>query len=453
VIDISIHENRLIDEDGCIFLAATHAVETELAEQIIRICRAEVPRLDFVDAQLEEDMEIRLASEQRRAVALAAQASMMVLTGGPGTGKTTTVRAILGLFSRTDERVLLAAPTGRAARRLADATGKPASTLHRLLGFNPMEGFRHDADEPLVASVIVIDEASMLDQALAVALLRAVSSGTRVIFVGDADQLPSVGAGNVLGDLLEANVVPAVRLEEIFRQAQQSEIVLNAHRILSGIIPKSSSRGVHSDFYIVEVDTPDRAAELIGIMVSERIPRRFGLNPIDDVQVLAPMHRGVCGAQQLNVLLQEHLNADGMEISLGGRAFRVGDKVMQIRNDYQKEVFNGDIGRVVARGDKGLVIRFDERRVEYDRDGLDNIVLAYACSVHKSQGSEYPAVILPVLTEHWVMLQRNLLYTALTRGRQLVVLVGQRRAIARAVKNTDGIVRNTGLARRLEPNR
>ncbi len=448
-IDALLADGRLIDDNG-IYLTAMYASECELAEQVLRVGDGEVQDLTEYEAISVAAEGLELAPAQRNAIALAARASLMILTGGPGTGKTTTVKAIMRLLGSTGERILLAAPTGRAAKRLSETTGQPASTLHRLLGYNPMDGFRHNEDEPLEAGAVIVDEASMLDQSLALAFLRAVSSGTRVILVGDADQLPSVGAGNVLADLLASGSVPAVRLHEIFRQSRESEIVVNAHRILEGEIPISATGHEMSDFYVIEVDTPARAAELIGTMVADRIPRRFQLDPLRDIQVLAPMHRGVCGAQQLNVMLQERLNPNGADTAVGGRGFRVGDKVMQVRNDYQKDVFNGDIGRVIARAAKGLIIRFDRRQIEYDREALDNVVLAYACSVHKSQGSEYPAVILPLLTEHWVMLQRNLLYTALTRGRRLVILVGQKRAIARAVKNTDGVVRNTGLTRRLE---
>ena len=262
--------------------------------------------------------------------------------------------------------------------------------------------------------------------------------------------MPSVGAGNVLADILTSQTVPTVELEVVFRQAEQSEIVTNAYRILKGDIPETPEDIGKSDFFVVPAETPARAAELIELMVSERMPRRFGLDPVEDIQVLAPMHKGVCGAHQLNERLQNVLNPDGAPIRRGVRNFRVGDKVMQVRNDYQKEVFNGDLGRVMGQTEQGVAIRFDQRVLDYDREALDNLVLAYACSVHKSQGSEYPAVVVPVLTEHWLMLQRNLLYTAVTRGKRLVVLVGQEKALARATRNTDGVQRFTRLADRLE---
>ena len=310
----------------------------------------------------------------------------MVLTGGPGTGKTTTVQAILrGLRSGGDD-VVLAAPTGRAARRLSEATGATATTIHRLLGFHPVEGFRHNDEDPLDASAVVVDEASMLDQSLAVALLRALKPGTRLILVGDADQLPSVGAGNVLADILASRTVPTVELEVVFRQAEQSEIVTNAYRILKGELPMTPEDVDTSDFFVVPADTPVRAAELIELMVSERMPRRFGLDPIEDIQVLAPMHKGVCGAHQLNERLQAILNPDGAPIRRGTRNFRVGDKVMQVRNDYQKEVFNGDLGRVIGQTEQGVAIRFDQRVLDYDRDALDNLVLAYVSRFTRAKG-------------------------------------------------------------------
>ena len=337
---------------------------------------------------------------------------------------------------------------------MAEATDHDARTLHRLLEYNPQaDAFQRDEDTPLEAAAVVVDEASMVDQRLFVALLRAVQPGTRLILVGDADQLPSVGAGDVLADLLKSGRVPLVRLTQIFRQAQDSRIVTSAHAILEGQWPESAPRGSDSDFYVVEAQDAEQAADLLETLVAERIPRRFGLDPTLDVQVLAPMHRGACGASRLNERLQALLNPDGVPADTAGRQgaerFRIGDKVMQIRNDYERDVFNGDIGRVEARSGDGLAVRFDERLVDMPAEALNRLVLAYACSVHKSQGSEYPAVVVPLLTEHWVMLQRNLLYTAVTRGKQLVVLVVQRRALSRALANDQGLRRHTALAHRL----
>jgi len=444
-----VEENRLLDDGGAIYLNLMHSLEVELAHRLRARTTNHAEQLLPDPALYEDTTGLTLAPAQRAALELAAEAPIMVLTGGPGTGKTTIVRAVIHLFRQLDGEILLAAPTGRAARRLTETTGAHASTLHRLLGYHPIEGFRHDEETPLTAAAVVVDEASMLDQALTIALLRAMPPGARLLLVGDADQLPSVGPGNVLADLLASGVVPSVRLTEIFRQAEASEIVRNAHRILEGQSPQATPKGTESDFYLIPTDTPAKAAELIAEMVAVRIPRRFGLDPVDDIQVLAPMHRGVCGAMQLNELLQTRLNPDGVPVGKGKRRFRVGDKIMQTRNDYQREVFNGDLGRVVGLGSDGVAIRFEERLLVYGIDELDDLVLAYACSVHKSQGSEYPAILLPLLTEHWPMLHRNLLYTAVTRGRRLVVLVGQPRAIHRATNNLDGNIRFTRLAERL----
>ena len=452
VLALLIEEGRLIADDEAIYLRWQHQAEVEAAWRLRDLLGAPVLRLPAdAAAAFERQTGMVLADAQRRAIEAAADAPVFVLTGGPGTGKTTIVRALVHLVEAAEGKVLLAAPTGRAARRLGEATGKSARTLHRLLEFSPQEnGFLRNAGEPLEATCVIVDEASMIDQQLLVALLRAIPLGTRLVFVGDADQLPSVGAGNVLADLLASGVLPSVRLTEIFRQARESRIVTNAHRILHGEpLVASDPLDEKADFFVVQAESPEKAIDLIGQLVATRIPTRFGFDPLDDVQVLAPMHKGLCGAQALNERLQSLLNPNGEVFTRGGRTYRVGDKVMQIRNDYERDVFNGDIGRIEARSEKGLVIRFDERRVDYDGESLDSLVLAYACTVHKSQGSEYPAVVVPVLGEHWIMLQRNLLYTAVTRGKKLVVLVSQPRAVHRAVTNDQRQARCTQLARRL----
>ncbi|MCA9542865.1 MAG: AAA family ATPase, partial [Myxococcales bacterium] len=337
----------------------------------------------------------------------------------------------------------------RAARRLAEATSQEASTVHRLLEYNPAEGgFRKGEDDPLEGGVVIVDEASMLDQPLFVALLRALVPGTRLVLVGDADQLPSVGPGNVLADLIASDVVPVVRLREIFRQAELSAIVVAAHHILAGRVPQAPPPGAESDFYVVEARDGAHAAELVVQLVQSRVPAKFGLRP-DEIQVLTPMHRGACGAEKLNALLQAALNPGGAPVGKAG-ALRVGDKVMQRRNDYEREVFNGDVGQIMGRAGDQIEVAFDGRCVRYPGDGLEALQPAYACTIHKSQGSEYPAVVIPIATQHTIMLQRHLIYTAVTRARRYVVLVGSRTALERAIK-TDARRRRYGLLReRLE---
>ena len=449
VLDRQIVEGRLaVGPQGRIYLRASLESEREAARRVGELLEAPATVLRADAAQASEAVGLTLAPAQLEAVQRAATAGFLVLTGGPGTGKTTIVRALLALFAAEQGEVLLAAPTGRAARRLAEATGQAASTLHRLLEFSPGEGgFRRGDDHPLDADAVIVDEASMIDLPLFVALLRAVRPGTRLILVGDADQLPSVGPGNVLGDLLAVPRVPSVRLTEIFRQARESQIVLAAHAVLHGRVPQVQPRGTQSDFFVITARSAEDAAGLVERTVAERIPEAFGLDPISEVQVLAPMHRGVCGTEALNRRLQARLNPGPALVRQADRELRAGDKVMQIRNDYEKEVFNGELGRVLRRGTGGgLVVGFEDRTVEYGRDELDALTAAWACSVHKSQGSEYPAVVLPIVGEHHVMLQRNLLYTALTRGRKLVVLVAEPSALARAVRGVRTTQRYTALA-------
>ena len=415
-----------------------------------------LPRIDTAAALkwVEQKMGVELAPAQKDAIRQATEQKVLVITGGPGVGKTTIVRGIVEIFTAKKLRVALCAPTGRAAKKLAESTGREAKTIHRLLEFEPgLGGFKRDRDRPLDFDLIVVDEASMVDIALMNQLLRAVSPWTCVVLVGDVDQLPSVGPGTVLGDVIESKAVAVVRLTEIFRQAGQSWIVRAAHAVNAGELPRSAPASA-GDFYVVEAETPELILDRLIQTVRERIPARFGLDPVRDVQVLSPMNRSELGVRNLNAVLQSVLNppAGKAEIEKFGWTFRVGDKVMQTENNYQREVFNGDLGRVVMidERDRVLVVNFDGREVVYDFGELDELALAYATSIHKSQGSEYPAVVLPLHTQHFMMLQRNLLYTGITRGKKLVVLVGSRRAIARAVQQQDHARRYSLLNQRLK---
>lgn len=405
-------------------------------------------------AEIEHRRGISFASLQREAMALAAMENMVILTGGPGTGKTTTVLGIMDILRRLKVPTLLCAPTGRAAKRLSEATGEEAKTIHRLLEYNPMNGsFTRNQGSPLSAGAIIMDEASMVDTNLMRDFLRAVGSGTTLVIVGDVDQLPSIGPGNVLRDMIASNIVRTVRLTEIFRQAQKSRIVRCAHLINRGRMPYTDNEH-EGNFFFIGMKEPPKVTETVVDMVSRRLPERYGFDPIGDIQVLSPMHKSETGVQNLNAVLQEKLNPlrhHGKEVRRGGRIFREGDKVMQIRNNYDKMVFNGDIGRIVkiVPAKNAVFVRYDTV-VEYGDSDLDDLVPAYAVSVHKSQGSEFRCVVMPVTTQHFIMLKRNLLYTAVTRAKELAVLVGDYRALAIAVGNEQVSERNTSLAERLK---
>ena len=395
-----------------------------------------------------------LTEEQARAVRLALTSKVCVLTGGPGVGKTTTLRAVVALVEARGHTVTLCSPTGRAAKRLSEATGRPAKTLHRTLEFNPGEGsFSHGPNNPLPADLIIVDEVSMLDLIMANHLFKAIHPAAHVLLVGDVDQLPSVGAGDVLRDLVRSGAVPVARLTQVFRQAAESDIIANAHRVNQGESPQFPRES--GDFFLFVEDDPERAAERVVEVVAERIPRRFGLDPLRDVQVLTPMRRGDAGVNRLNEKLQAALNPPGygkIERAFAGRTFRVGDRLMQIRNDHRRGVYNGDLGLLTALDLEAqtLIVQFDaEREIVYDFADADQLTPAYAVSIHKSQGSEYPAVVIPLVTQHYLLLQRNLLYTAITRARKLCVLVGSRRAMAIAVANAEQARRYSGLAVRL----
>lgn len=445
------------DGTPIVYLKSLHAAEAGAAERIRRLVSSEATpiRIDVerAIAWFEEQQSIELADEQKEAIRKAVTSKVLVITGGPGTGKTTLVNGIIRILEKKGRRILLAAPTGRAAKRMTETTGREAKTLHRLLEFNPKKfDFDRGASHPLEADVVIIDEASMIDTVLAYHVLKALPAACQLVLVGDIDQLPSVGPGSVLSDIIRSGVAAVVRLQHIFRQAHESLIVVNAHRVNEGLMPELPAEGSTSDFFFIEREDPEEISATLKTLVRERIPHKFGLDPVDDIQVLCPMQRGQLGVANVNAELQALLNPTGDSVVRGTRTLRVGDKVMQIRNNYDLNIFNGDIGRVRAIDpvDQEAKIEFDGRTVTYDYSDLDEVVLAYACSIHKSQGSEYPCVILPVHTQHYLMLQRNLLYTAITRGRRLVVLVGSRRALGLAVKNDTVAERCTMLAERLQ---
>jgi exodeoxyribonuclease V alpha subunit len=461
-LDLELAEDTVIadrvGETRCTFLAGLHRAERAIAERLTRLSNGTLPwtwidpdkALPWVAGRI----GLALAESQTAAIRLALVSKVLVITGGPGVGKTTIVKGILRILAAKGARLLLCAPTGRAAKRMTEATGFAAKTIHRLLEVDPKGGgFQRDDGNPLDCDLLVVDETSMVDVMLMQALLKAVPNSAALLIVGDIDQLPSVGPGQVLADVIESGAVPVIRLTEVFRQAAQSRIIINAHRINQGVIPDLSAPGTDSDFYFVPAENPETAVPRIIELVKTRIPRRFGL-PIRDIQVLCPMNRGGVGARALNIEMQAALNPAGdRKVERFGWTFAPGDKVMQIENDYDKEVYNGDIGYIDnIDSDAGeLTATFDDRSVSYAFGELDMLVPAYAATIHKSQGSEYPAVVIPVMTQHYPMLQRNLLYTGVTRGKKLVVLVGQPKAIAIAVRNVSGRRRWSKLKEWLAP--
>lgn len=386
---------------------------------------------------------------QQAAIQKALDSKVMVLTGGPGTGKTTTTQGIIEAFKARKKTILLAAPTGRAAKRMTEATGMEAKTIHRLLEYSPMDGYKRNEENPLEGDVLIVDECSMIDILLFYNLMKAIPEKMRLILVGDIDQLPSVGAGNVLRDIIDSSKIPVVRLTRIFRQAQTSRIVMNAHAINAGNFPNIQN-GHETDFFFIKQENPDEIVKLIIGLVRDRLSKRYGYPP-KEIQVLTPMQRGTVGAANLNIELQNALNPSGPSLARGGYTYRQGDKVMQIRNNYDKSVFNGDIGYITAvdTNERTLSVTFDNRMVEYDISELDELVLAYAVTIHKSQGSEFPVVVMPVTMKHYVMLQRNLIYTGITRAKKICVLVGTTKALAYAVHNQTVSKRNTKLRERL----
>ena len=472
-LDLELSEGSVVADtlatEPAIFLSNLHRDERRIAAALQALA-AGCPPWGAIDSAkavpwVEQRLGLELAASQKLAVQQALAAKVLVITGGPGVGKTTLINAILRILAAKKLRILLCAPTGRAAKRMGETTGLEAKTIHRLLEFDPAAfGFKRGAELPLECDLLVVDETSMVDVPLMASLLEAIPSQAALLLVGDVDQLPSVGPGQVLADLINSGALAVARLTEVFRQAASSRIITTAHAINAGTIPdlRPPTAGAMTDFYFLPAETPEQAVALILKVVGERIPARFGLDPIAQVQVLCPMARGGCGSRSLNIELQNLLNPDPTEqVERFGWRFAPADKVMQVANDYEKEVFNGDVGTVetIDADTCELTVRYpsgeaggnDGREVTYGWGELDNLVPAYACTIHKSQGSEYPAVVIPLLTQHYAMLQRNLVYTGITRGKQLVVLVGQKKALAMAVKNHLGRRRYTKLAEWLAP--
>lgn len=440
-----------------VYLAGYFLAEKLLAHHLRILIRSHrvVKKIDADRAipWIQEKLAITLAEKQIEAIRAVADHKVMVVTGGPGTGKTTIINAMIRIFAGLRTKILLAAPTGRAAKRMTETTGHEAKTIHRLLEYSFQKGgFQRDAESPLDCDLLIVDEASMIDTLLMHYLLKAVPPRATFVLVGDVNQLPSVGAGNVLKDIIDSQAVPVVELNEIFRQARESSIIVNAHRINQGQMPNlQSSREKLDDFYFIEQEDPQRVLELIITLVRERIPKRFGFDPLDEIQVLTPMHRGIVGGHNLNIELQKALNPGEEGVSRMGRLYRIGDKVMQISNNYDKEIYNGDIGRITDIDTEGqeVLVSIDGRQIPYDFSNLDELVHAYAVSIHKSQGSEYPAVVIPILTQHYILLQRNLLYTGVTRGKKLVVIIGTQKAMAIAIRNNKTGQRYTLLSERV----
>lgn len=450
-----------IDQTNCIFLSGLFFAEKAIAKKLLSLTQASLP-WPSIDTSValkwvEEQTAISLSQTQKQAIEIALASKVAVITGGPGVGKTTLVNSILKILQAKKIRIALAAPTGRAAKRLFECTNLEAKTLHRLLETNPINGgFGKNEDTPLECDLLIIDEISMVDIPLMHAVMKALSPTAALLLVGDIDQLPSVGPGQVLSDLIHSNTIPVIRLTEVFRQASTSQIITSAHTINQGHMPElKTSSETASDFYFIQANTPEDALSKIIKMLKERIPLKFGFSPITDIQVLCPMGRGIVGTKNLNVELQKALNPPtDISISRFGWTYGVGDKVMQIENNYEKNVYNGDIGIITAisHEEAEIVISYDERLVVYDFGECDEIVLAYATTIHKSQGSEYPAVIIPLMMQHYTMLKRNLIYTGITRGKKLVIVIGEKKALAIAVKRGGEQRRWSSLKLRLEEN-
>ncbi len=447
----------VIQDVKAVYLTKFHVAELGIASRLKTLFtfpkQLRLLNIDQAIEWVQKDLKITLSVRQIEAVRDSVNTKVMVVTGGPGTGKTTIINAIIRIYGKMGQKVLLTAPTGRAAKRMTETTQYEAKTIHRLLEYSPANGsFKKNEENLLEADLIIIDETSMVDTILMYHFLKAVPPRATLILVGDVDQLPSVGAGNVLKDIIEGGSIPTVRLDEIFRQSKESMIIVNAHRVNNGQMPILNRDEEHrQDFYFFTIEEPEIVLEKILHLCKERIPSQFGYDPVNDIQVITPMHKGVVGVSNLNYELQKELNPGTDELMRGGRVLRMRDKVMQIRNNYDKDVYNGDIGRIarIDREMQELKVDYDGRLVTYEYAELDEIMLAYAISVHKSQGSEYPVVIMPVLTQHYILLQRNLLYTGITRGKKLVILIGTKKALAIAIKNDKPQKRYTLLKDRL----
>ena len=442
----------LIREDEAIYLPPFYHSERGTAKKLLALLQDQTPTLFGLKADIkaiEKVSGIEYDEVQIAAIKQAVRSKVMVLTGGPGTGKTTTTQGIIAAYKTAGMRILLAAPTGRASKRMSEATGMEAKTIHRLLEFNPQDGYKRNDENPLEGDALIVDECSMIDIILMYNLMKAIPENMRLVLVGDIDQLPSVGAGNVLRDIIDSEKIPVVRLTRIFRQAQSSRIVMSAHAINQGRYPDTSN-GKQTDFFFIKNEEPEQVAEEIVKLVKHRLPKAYN-QPLNNIQVLTPMQRSVVGATNLNMMLQQALNTSNLGISRGGTTYKFGDRVMQVRNNYDKNVFNGDIGIVeqVSMEDRTLFVRFDDNLVEYEASELDEVTLAYATTIHKAQGSEYPIVVIPVLMTHFVMLQRNLIYTGITRAKKICVLIGQPKALAYAIRNLTVTKRNTKLKERL----